>query len=190
MSDIYYSKYLKYKNKYLDLKKLQSGGASSTNPLAVMSRDISQMLRVYETNHKKYTSEFFPEELFPEPEIFAQKYNQLLEKQISTGPSPNAAGELISNERNLFIATSLIMLALESKVTLSKLTQDLAEKEDLKNINTLVVVSDQKDFESSILEVANLHGVATVDNGSLFCMFPDVLTAYRFVIKNSPDLNK
>ena len=81
------------------------------------------------------------------------------------------------------------MLALESNVTLSKLTQDLAEKEDLKNINTLVIVSDQQDFQSSISEVANLHGLATVDEGSLFCMFPDVITAYRFAIKNRTDLN-
>ena len=182
MSDIYYSKYLKYKNKYLDLKKLQSGGASSTNPLAVMSRDIRQFINISDENHEKYISEFFPEELFPTQEIFAQKYNQLLEIEISTDP--------LANERNLFIASSLIMLALESKVTLSELTQDLAEKEDLKNINTLVIVSDQQDFQSSISEVANLHGLATVDEGSLFCMFPDVLTAYRFAIKNSPDLNK
>ena len=38
MSDIYYSKYLKYKNKYFHLRNLQSAGASGTNPLAVMSR--------------------------------------------------------------------------------------------------------------------------------------------------------
>jgi hypothetical protein len=181
MSDIYYSKYLKNKNKYLDLKKLQSGGASSTNPLAVMSRDIRQFINISDENHEKYISEFFPEELFPTQEIFAQKYNQLLEIEISTDP--------LANERNLFIASSLIMLALESNVTLSKLTQDLAEKEDLKNINTLVVLTEEEEFERAILEVANLHGLATIDDGSLFCMFPDVITAYRFAIKTRTDLN-
>lgn len=181
MSDIYYSKYLKYKNKYLHLKNLQSAGASGTNPLAVMSRDINQYINISDENLEKYISEFLPEELFPTQEIFAQKYNQLLEMEISTDP--------LANERNLFIASSLIMLALEYKVTLSELTQDLAEKEDLKNINTLVIVSDQQDFQSSISEVANLKGLATVDDGSLFCIFPDVLTAYRFAIKNDADLN-
>ena len=181
MSEIYYSKYLKYKKKYLDLKNLQSGGASSTNPLAIMSRDINQFINISDENHEKYTSEFFPENRFPGPEIFAQKYNQLLEKQISTDP--------LANERNLFIASSLIVLAIESNVTLSKLTQDLAEKEDLKNINTLVVLTEEEEFATAILEVANLHGLATVDEGSLFCMFPDVITAYRFAIKNRTDLN-
>ena len=78
---------------------------------------------------------------------------------------------------------------MESKVTLSEFTQDLAEKEDLKNINTLVIVIDQQDFQSSTSEVANLKGLATVDNDSLFCIFPDVLTAYRFVTKNNADLH-
>lgn len=95
----------------------------------------------------------------------------------------------LANDINLLIASSLIILALQSKVTLSKLTQDLAVKEDLKNINTIVVVSEQQDFQSSTLEVANLQGLATVDNGSLFCIFPDVLTAYRFATKNNVILN-